>query len=329
MKTQLIYFFAVLKDTTFRRIANYIAMQIAYRHSLLFGRPFLPYAPVAISVEPVRGCNLSCGGCPAGNIKGADIKNINPDLFRKIIDEVSRHTFYLQLWFQGEPLLHPEIDYLIKYSRTKGMFTVIATNGILLNGSLCETLIRCGLHKIIVTIDVPGNKDSFSVGGNYKKGRENLEMLTNLKKKYKTSFPLIEAQMIVTSHNEKECDTFRKDMKDAGADTIKLKSAWFPDLRNPDLPVPEKHSRYRKNTDGTWRTKMPLHNKCMRIFTTMVVTYNGDVVPCCFDKGCNHIIGNISDHPLMNIWKNAGFRQFRLRILKDRKGVSMCRNCTS
>lgn len=329
MKTHLIYFFAILRDTTFRRIGNYIAAHLAYLYSLLFNRPFLSRAPFAISVEPVRGCNLSCSGCPAGNTKGTEIKTIDPDLYRKTIDDVSQHTFYLQLWFQGEPLLHPEIDYLIKYSRIKGMFTVIATNGVLMNGSVCETLIGCGLQRIIVSMDVPGDDSSFSVGGNYQMVKQNIETLAKLKIKHKTSFPLIEAQMVVTSHNENHCETFRKDLRDAGADIIKLKSAWFADLNDPSLPVPIKNSRYRKNPDGTWSLRKSIRNKCSRIFTTMVVTFNGDVIPCCFDKNCIYVMGNINNEPLLKIWKNIVFRKFRKGILDDREKTGICNNCLS
>ena len=154
-------------------------------------------------------------------------------------------------------------------------------------------------------------------------------MLALLKKKHKTSFPLIEAQMVVTSHNENDCDTFRNDMKKAGADIIKLKSAWFPDLNDPSLPVPIKNSRYRKNPDGTWSLRKSIRNKCSRIFTTMVVTFNGDIIPCCFDKNCSYVMGNINNKPLLKIWKNVVFRKFRKGILDDREKTGICNNCLS
>jgi len=328
VKSDFIYIAAILRDTSFRRIANYLAYWPGYWLSLLFGKPFVFSSPFALSVEPVRGCNLSCSGCPAGGIKSNELKYISPDLFKKITDEVSSGVFYLQLWFQGEPLLHPQIETLIQHARLRKMFVVIATNGILLNEAVCETLVKSGLQKIIISIDVPGTNGDFSVGGNYNQALQNLVTLAKIKQKHYTSFPLIEAQMIVTADNETETKRFKTEMKAAGANKAKLKSAWFPDLNNKDLPVPGKHSRYRKNDDGSWRSRKTLRNRCSRIFSTMVVTYSGDVVTCCFDKNGNYIIGNIYDKPLIKIWKGNKFNEFRQKILSKRKYVDICRNCT-
>ena len=328
MKLSFLYILSILKDTSFLRIVNYIAIWPGYWISVIIKKPVLFSQPFALSAEPVRGCNLSCSGCPAGNISGKEIKTIEADLFKRIINDVASHTFYLQLWFQGEPLLHTEIDTLIQYARQKKMFVVIASNGILLNASVCEMLIKSGLSKIIVSINVSGKKSDFNVGGNYTNGKNNISLLSELKKKHKTSFPIIEAQMTVNAENEALTDMFKKEMKACGANKISLKTTWFENLNDINLPVPVKHSRYCKNPDGTWRPKKAIRNKCFRIFSTIVVTYNGDVVPCCFDKNIKYSMGNISEHNLMEIWKSERFNKYRSHVLKNRKINDICRNCT-
>ena|GEM_PF-2109276 len=329
LKNSLKYYFAILKVLTIYRIVNLILLHINYSFSRVFKKRVTAISPFAITIETVRGCNLTCNGCPAGLIKGNEIKCIEPDLFKKTLENVSRKTFYLQLWFQGEPLLHNKLDELIMYAEKKRMFTVLATNGVLLTESVCEMLIRSRLQKLILSIDVAGRSNNYYVGGNYARSIENIKILDGLKKKYKTDFPFLEAQMVVTSENEHLIESFKNDVKKAGADFAKIKSVWFSDLKEKGLPVPSRYSRYTRNLDGTLTVKKPVINKCFRIFSTVVVGYNGDIVPCCFDKKCSYVMGNVSNEPIMSIWKSPKFNEFRGTIFKNRKGINICNNCLS
>jgi radical SAM protein with 4Fe4S-binding SPASM domain len=69
-------------------------------------------------------------------------------------------------------------------------------------------------------------------------------------------------------------------------------------------------------------------NRCSRIWHTAVITTDGDLVPCCFDKEASVKIGSLKDKPLKELWRNSEFMSFRQKILKERASVGICGNCT-
>jgi len=59
-----------------------------------------------------------------------------------------------------------------------------------------------------------------------------------------------------------------------------------------------------------------------------VITWDGKVVPCCFDKDADHSMGDLNEQSFDEIWKGERFNEFRKKILKNRKSVEICRNCS-
>jgi radical SAM protein with 4Fe4S-binding SPASM domain len=58
-----------------------------------------------------------------------------------------------------------------------------------------------------------------------------------------------------------------------------------------------------------------------------VVTWDGKVVPCCYDKDADHQQGNLLEEPLSEIWKNQNYIAFRKQVLKNRTETEICKNC--
>jgi radical SAM protein with 4Fe4S-binding SPASM domain len=59
-----------------------------------------------------------------------------------------------------------------------------------------------------------------------------------------------------------------------------------------------------------------------------VITWDGRVVPCCFDKDAQHQMGSLQEKSFTDIWQNETYRNFRASILKGRSNIDICRNCT-
>jgi len=59
-----------------------------------------------------------------------------------------------------------------------------------------------------------------------------------------------------------------------------------------------------------------------------VITWDGKVVPCCFDKDADHLMGELQKQDIKGVWQGEGYQSFRAKILENRKGVPMCTNCT-
>ena len=81
--------------------------------------------PLNVDLEMTAICNLKCPMCFLQSPNMEEIKGerlINPDLFKKIVDEMAEANIpALRLNFRGEPTLHPNFIELIKYAKEKGI----------------------------------------------------------------------------------------------------------------------------------------------------------------------------------------------------------------
>lgn len=106
--------------------------------------------PVMAHIIPMRRCNLSCTYC---NEYDDFSKPVPIDVMKQRIDHLHRLGTTIVTISGGEPLLHPELDDLIRYIRSKGMITGMITNGYLLTADRIEKLNRAGLDHMQISID--------------------------------------------------------------------------------------------------------------------------------------------------------------------------------
>ena len=69
-------------------------------------------------------------------------------------------------------------------------------------------------------------------------------------------------------------------------------------------------------------------NECWRMWSSCVITWDGKVVPCCFDKDATHQLGDIAETPLQQVWNSNGYDGFRKALLTNRQEIDICQNCT-
>jgi radical SAM protein with 4Fe4S-binding SPASM domain len=94
------------------------------------------------------------------------------------------------------------------------------------------------------------------------------------------------------------------------------------------LPVDRKFRRYEE-IDGKYVIKSKLPDSCARLWFNPVITWDGKVIPCCFDKDAEHIMGDFTINSFRDIWNGPRYRVFRRVILSDRNMIKICSNCTS
>jgi radical SAM protein with 4Fe4S-binding SPASM domain len=286
-----------------------------------------------MSIEPVAVCNLSCPHCPAGTKKiSRKHTSIDPGLFRHIIDQASPSTGYLMLYFQGEPLLHRDFIDLVHYAAKKRMYTVTATNGQLITAALAQKIIDSGLNEMIVSMDGTDQEtySAYRIGGDLEKLKTGIRYLVKFKAEQRRYYPRIILQFIVFRHNQHQLRELEKLARELGVDRVRIKSAHLYPVQgaNDLLPDEKRYRRYHLTGDGSLLLRRQLMNRCSRIWHTAVITTDGDLVPCCFDKEASLKIGSLKDKPLKELWKNSEFMSFRQKILKERASVGICGNCT-
>ncbi len=325
----LLIFFSKL---SLLKVYNLFLLRYSYYISILKRKSTHYGKPVSISVEPTTSCNLQCLECPSGQqtlTRAAG--NIDVSFYKKIIDEHYKYLSYLLLYFQGEPFLHKDFFELIKYASALNIYTATSTNAHFLDDENVKKILESGLNKIIISIDGVDEETylKYRKGGDFKKVVEGTKNLVKWRKKLKLKNPLIVLQFLVTRYNENQISEMKQFAKQIGVDKLEFKSAQVYNFENGNELIPdiEKYSRYKKNSDGTYSIKTKLKNSCWRMWSSLVITWDGKVVPCCFDKDAKYQLGDISETNIKAIWENSKYNNFRNRILTNRKDIDICKNC--
>ena len=112
---------------------------------------------------------------------------------------------------------------------------------------------------------------------------------------------------------------------------MRFKTAQIYDYKNdPNNLIPDnpKYSRYNKTADGQASLKNPLLNHCWKLWHSCVLTWDGLVVPCCFDKDAKHVLGSLENRSFNEIWNDKQYIAFRQAVLTGRNQIDICKNCS-
>jgi radical SAM protein with 4Fe4S-binding SPASM domain len=323
----------MLPKLTLRRLSNAFKVGISYHLSRISKRDLSWGLPVSISLEPTTACNLGCPECPSGLKKFTrNTGNLKPDFAKDILNELAPHTMYANFYFQGEPFINPHFLDMVKHAAKKGIYTSTSTNAHFLHPELAKKTVESGLDKLIISIDgvTQETYSSYRVDGKLEKVLEGTRNVLHWKKELNSKTPYVIFQFLVVKPNEHEIESAKKLADEMGVDEIRFKTAQVYDYENGNslIPTNEKYSRYRKLPNGKYVIKNKLVNQCWRMWQGCVITWDGLVVPCCFDKDATHKLGQIGETSFRNIWKGEKYRNFRKAILKSRKEIDICRNCS-
>ncbi len=322
-----------LSKLTVRRVWNMSLVYLSFYLTKYFKKPIQYGKPFSISFEPTTSCNLRCPECPSGlRAFTRPIGMLAPAFFEKTIDELSNHLLYLTFYFQGEPYLNTKFLDMVKYAKQKNIYTATSTNAHYLTDDVAKRTIESGLDRLIISIDGTTQEtyQSYRVGGHLYKVIEGAKNMVKWKKELKAKTPYIIFQFLVVKPNEHQIDDLKKIAKEIGVDEVILKTAQVYDYKNgnPLIPENEQYSRYKKNNDGTYSIKNNLENSCWKLWHSCVITWDGKVVPCCFDKDAQHQLGNLQTHSFSQIWNNDLYKNFRTQLVKGRNEIDICKNCS-
>lgn len=322
-----------LSKLTPNKIGNALAILISYYVSLLIKKPIVWGKPFTLSIEPTTHCNLGCPECPSGlKSFSRPTGHMNSIVLDTVLQETSKHLMYMYFYFQGEPYMHPEFCDMVSKANQKGIYTVTSTNAHFLTPRKAADTVRSGLSRILISVDGT-TQDVYSqyrVHGQLHKVLEGIRNLVQAKKEAASSTPHIIIQFLVVKPNEHQIEDVYKLANELGVDDVKLKSAQIYTYKDGNHLIPENeaYSRYKQNKDGTYSIKNKLLNQCWKMWHSAVITWDGNMVPCCFDKDASYTMGNITKHSIHDIWHNKSYTSFRTKLLKSRKEIDICTNCT-
>jgi radical SAM protein with 4Fe4S-binding SPASM domain len=324
----------LLSKLTPRRMVNGIKVLGSYYVSKWTGRAVQWGYPVSVSVEPTTSCNLRCPECPSGlRAFTRPTGMLQKNFFRETIDQLSKDLLYLIFYFQGEPYLNPDFLEMVQYAAKKGIYTATSTNAHFLSDSNAKKTVESGLDRLIISIDGISQEvyEQYRVGGNLEKVLEGARNIVKWKKELKSKTPFVFFQFLVVKPNQHQLEGAKKLAAEIGVDAIRFKTAQVYDYQNDPnnlIPTIDKFSRYSKSKTGNRTLKNPLQNHCWRLWHSTVLTWDGLVVPCCFDKDAQHRLGDLKTMPFKEIWHNKQYVNFRRSILQSRNNIDICANCS-
>jgi radical SAM protein with 4Fe4S-binding SPASM domain len=228
--------------------------------------------------------------------------------------------------------LHPKFLDLVKYASEKNIYTATSTNAHFLHSEMAKKTIESGLDRLIISIDGTTQEtyQAYRVGGKLEKVIEGTKNILHWKKELKSKTPHVIFQFLVVKPNQHQIEDVKKLAKELGVNEVGLKTAQIYDYENGSdlIPTIEKYARYRLNKNGKYEIKNELLSHCWIMWSSCVITWDGLVVPCCFDKDATHRLGNIAENSFQNIWQSTEYQKFRQLVLESRSKIEMCKNCT-
>lgn len=312
-------------------------------HSVAIGvRNFLAFAlrseragrlPSLVKIDISPQCNLACPHClhadPAGRgrpLLDAQVfeksSRMSVEQFAAIVAQLKGRVLAVSLFYYGDPLIHPDLDAMIRIARAAKLAVHITTHfSYPLRVERIRKLVDAGLSHITVAVDGASQQ---TYGVTRVRGRldlvlRNLKMLIDYKRERGLSRPYVEVQHLQFPHHSPgEKDAVRRIVMAMGVDHWKCSMGLRYDgsgaLYNvvddePDLPEREA------------LPNRPLP-RCHWPYSSAVIKFDGEVIPCCLWRvgkqyipgETTHGLGNIFETPLAEIWNGPGYRALRRRV---------------
>lgn len=297
-------------------------------HGYHHGHTRLRNRPEIFIIESTDHCNLQCVMCPRGepNVMTRPLGLISDGLFRKILDQGEFYTDPCWLHWFGEPLMHPGLYDQIAYAKSKGIPNLgISTNATLLTEARARRLLESPLDTINIALDGT-TKDVYervrkSSQFTFEDVMENTRRLLSLRKSLGQRKPHVVLSIIVMEETKAQLRQFKAYWEGHGADEILHKPYVVWANQTPEF-VPLAPSEDRARLAGTIR-----EHPCKFLWESVVISWNGLVVPCCFDYDAKLALGDLNTQSLDEIWNGEAYVNLRKIELEKRNDTTLCRNC--
>jgi radical SAM protein with 4Fe4S-binding SPASM domain len=277
--------------------------------------------PNRVTIEVTNRCNIHCRFCPR-NLFDMQLGDMEESLFCKIVDECAEHLPVCGvLFFRGEPFIFEKMVDFIKYAKEKGLSPIqIASNGLALDERKADKVLASGLDFISFSMDTI-DKEVYAQARKHSDldlSTQNVISFINKAEARKAAgLPVPEIQ--VSSVDIKEYQPYKQEFIDfwtkyADRTRIYVESCGdgnFGSLADKDI-IP-------------YQERMP----CRKVFTDMIVYYDGNVALCNHDWNNELQLGNIKQQSISEIWNGEKYQELRKYHQNPAgfdKGI-ICDNC--
>lgn len=264
-----------------------------------------PEVPFVDQIELTNRCPMRCGFCP----RGVPGKMARPTgfmelaLFRRLLTQLSpRQREYrpLELHHLGESLLHPEVASFVAAASEAGLPTEMSVNPSLLTPALGKQLIDAGIYRLVLSLDGTDEETLRQLRGpaaRFSLAERHIEALLDEAARRGEKAPRIVIQMIALSANQHQREEFLRRFSSRGLPSVQ---AYIKPLDGDDPQTGQPNGA-------------PLRYLCSYPFRSVVVLWDGRVVPCCRDDDAKLVLGDLREQSLFQIWSGPAARELRRR----------------
>jgi radical SAM protein with 4Fe4S-binding SPASM domain len=317
--------------------------------------------PYVIKIEPTNICNSTCRLCPTGQgICGRAKGRMSYEQFCRVVDQVKRHAYVVDLSNWGDPLLVADIYKMIRYTHEAGIWTYISSNlhAFHVESGDAEAMVRSGLDMLNCSLHgvTQETYEKYQPGKDLAGTLEKIRAIVETKRKLGSRTPVVQLFYVVTKQNEHEIEAFKRlaeeldcvpvfttaslNLRFVGKDkhlndlgwTGEQKKQAIETLKREWLPVNSQWvSKWYQETDG--RSKETAGEikpyRCDWPWRSTVINWDGAVTVCCGDYDPQWEVGNIFHESLKTIWNNEIYRAARRSFVKaEACGVGEpCKSC--
>jgi pyruvate-formate lyase-activating enzyme len=295
--------------------------------------------PYGLIIEPTNLCNFRCPFCPTGN-RAALARVARPkgtmkfELYQKIISDLGeltrrchRKVHHLQLWKDGEPLLHPQLPEMVRLARQAEVADSIelTTNGSLLKPAAISALLAAGLDVLKVSVEHV-NDGVYRTLSNRKIGyediRQNVSTLFSEKRATGNSIH-VHVKIIDTGLSDADKATFVEDFAPLSDSwNIECTHGWSrTEIQDFALGIASHTAQ-----DGITPRKKRL--VCPEPFAKLAINFNGAASVCCADWSHGTVVGDASRETVGEIWSGEKLAALRISHLSGQRGaIPACATC--
>lgn len=312
---------SMIKRMTCRRLVNCILLC----SELKARKTHLKSYPIIARINTYPLCNLKCPACQriAARTAASSTEMMTLAQYREILEKIGTHLLLVVLYDEGEPLLHPELPEMIRYTESRNISTSISTNlTMTLSDKYLLDLMTSGLDRMTVSMDgmTQETYGRYRIGGNVAILKANLERLLRFRKQT-AGKTRVEVQFIDFGFNAHEESDVRSYARRIGADDFRALPSSIYGLEE-----------YLADRGKTMTEREHLRRGCLDVWSIAHISSNGTLFPCDFgeDNGMP-AVGNVFHEEFGTLWNTPRLSAMRAYFKGDTVSFdsSICMRCPS
>jgi radical SAM protein with 4Fe4S-binding SPASM domain len=295
-------------------------------------RGLVSKSPVRIfDLELTNKCPFRCVMCPRTNNMTREQGLMDFDTFKTIVDEYVKanpeaaRTEVTWLHHFGESLTHPEFARFIRYAASQGVRAALSINPLMLTPAVARELLEANPSILHVSLDGHDDESFFQIRGvkdAYEKSKKNLLDFLKLKVEMgsKTRVYLGMIDFAMNKESIERMGAFWKSIPGIDEFTAKEFVTWNGDAKDVNRLTENAvdNAKLRK-THSAVACNVPWEKVC--------VTWDGVVVPCCYDYDKKYPLGDAKTQSLAEIWNGERMKRLRQEFIDNDVRNPLCRSC--